>query len=129
MTPVFKAHCSSGKLVFENRSALDHYIHNLKDGPLEVIIRKVRVQRSSSQNAYYWSVIIPLIAEWSGHENEEVHLALRHRFLTDRTEAGLEFARSTSTLDTAEFTKYIELCRRFAAENGVYVPDPGEVSA
>lgn len=50
-------------------------------------------------------------------------------FLTERDGDGLEIPRSTSDLSVTEFTKYIEHCQQFAAENGVIVPDPGEVTA
>jgi hypothetical protein len=129
LTPIFKATCQSGRLSFDNREAFARYILTLKDGPVEVIVRRARVQRSDNQNKYYWACVIPLISEWSGYEHEEVHDALKQRFLTEHHEGGLDRVRSTSTLSTSEFTEYVERCRRFAAEHGVYVPDPGEVTA
>lgn len=129
MTPIFKASCQSGKLVFENRGAFDRYLWNLKAGPLEVIVRPAKARRSNSQNRFYWGILIPLLVEWSGHSGEEVHMGLKLKFLTERDGDGLEVPRSTSDLSVTEFTKYIERCQQFAAENGVYVPDPGEVVA
>ena len=129
LTPIFKATCQSGKLVFDDREALSRYILNLKDGPVEVIIRRARAQRSLSQNSYYWGVVIPLLAEYCGYdEPDEMHDALKQRFLSAPIEHGLTRIRSTSHLTTTEFTDYIEKCRKLAAELGVYIPDPGEAA-
>ncbi len=37
------------------------------------------------------------------------------------------YVRSTTDLDTAEFSNYVERTRRFLAEQGWSVPGPGEV--
>jgi hypothetical protein len=72
--------------------------------------------------------VIPLMAESCGYEDEEMHDALKHQFLRDREneKAGLVLVKSSADLNTAEFTEYVEKCRRLAAELGVVIPDPGE---
>ncbi len=129
MTPVFKATLRAGKILIIDRPAFDRYLAGRKDGNYEVIVRRERVQRSLNQNSYYWGVVIPLLVQWSGYEDEEVHDALKQRFLTEHREGGLDHVRSTSQLTTTEFTEYIERVRQLAAEHGVYVPDPGEATA
>lgn len=128
MTPIFKATCQSGKLTFQDRSAFDRYLQTVKDGPMEVIVRRPRVQRSLSQNSYYFGVVVKLIADFCGYEVEDCHRALRARFLSEPGELGLARVKSTTELDTREFAEYVERCRQLAAEFGVYVPDPGEAT-
>jgi hypothetical protein len=79
-------------------------------------------------------VVIPLLAEHIGYETEEMHDALKWRFLQTHTQdehdtaaswVKLPTVRSTADLDTAEFTEYIEQCRRLGAEMGVVIPGPG----
>ncbi len=96
---------------------------------MEVIVRRPRVQRSLSQNSYYWGVVIPLFAEYCGYDDpQDLHYALKVKFLSEPEEHGLGRVRSTSSLTTAEFTEYVERVRKLAAEHGVYVPDPGEAA-
>ena len=71
--------------------------------------------------------MIPLLAEVAGYDDEEMHAALKMRFLRNHVGADLPSVRSTSDLDTAEFTEYIERVRQLAAEfYGLLIPNPGE---
>ena len=36
--------------------------------------------------------------------------------------------RSTTSLNTEEFSEYVEKCRRFTEEQGMIIPDPNEVN-
>lgn len=86
------------------------------------------MQRSLSQNAYYHGIVVKLIADHCGYEPEDCHQALRTRFLSEPGELGLARVRSTTELDTREFTEYVERCRQLAAEMGINIPDPGEAA-
>ena len=68
-----------------------------------------------------------LLAEHLGFEKQELHEALKLKFLAINPDAPLPVARGTSDLNTAEFADYVERCRRLAAELGCIVPGPGEV--
>jgi len=126
VTPIFKAQCQSGKLTFQDRSAFDRYLQTVKDGPVEVIVRRARVQRSLSQNAYYHGIVVKLIADHCGYLPEDAHDALKVRFLSEPTGNGLARVKSTTESDTREFTEYVEQCRQLAAEMGINIPDPGD---
>jgi hypothetical protein len=79
-------------------------------------------------NKYYWGVVVALIAEHVGDEPESVHEDLARKFLTVDPDAPLPKRRSTAELDSAEFARYVDECRRFAATFlGVVIPGPGEV--
>jgi hypothetical protein len=101
-------------------------------GEHAVAIKKKRVQRSGSQNRYYWSVVIGYISEETGYTKEEAHQLMGRMFLkyvksvSDGTEE--VFVRSTTSLNTLEMTEYIESIRTFAlSELGTYIPDPNEI--
>lgn len=132
--PIFRGRIENGKICLEHREGFAALIQRLDGCDVDLRLSKHRKARSISQNAYYWSVVIPLLAEHCGYDDEGMHEALKWKFLQVRgqeieTRASwttLPTVRSTTDLDTAEFTEYIEQCRRLAAEMGVAIPSPGE---
>ena len=79
--------------------------------------------RSLDQNAYYWGVVIELMSDETGFTTEEMHEALKQKFLMIEKN-GMKFPRSTSSLTTGEFSEYVEKCKMFAAEwLGIFIPD------
>ena len=117
------------RLSSEDASRRTAYLRTLPDGPIECIIRPKRRQRSSSQNRYYFGVVVALIAEACGYEPDEMHEVLAMRFLRieDCPLTGAPRRQRTPRTNTAEFSTYVEQCRRFGAELGLYIPSPGEV--
>jgi hypothetical protein len=126
-TPIFHGRIEGGRICLERREDFAALIQRLDGKDVELILRKHRRSRSRNQNAYYWGVVIPLIAEHCGYMDEEMHEALKWRFL-QKHDGPLPTVRSTTDLDTAEFTEYIEQCRILGAEMGVVIPGPGEVA-
>lgn len=126
-SPVFHGRISNGKIEIDRAADFAKLRSRLEGSEVDIILRKHRKPRSLKQNGYYWAVVIPLMAEAAGYDEEEMHEALKWRFLQCRTEGAMPTVRSTSDLDTGEFTIYIEQCRQLAAEfYGINVPDPGE---
>ena len=72
------------------------------------------------------AVVIPVLAERCGYEDEEMHDALKWRFL-QKHDGPMPTVRSTASLNTVEFSEYTAQCRRLAAQMGVMIPDPGAV--
>jgi hypothetical protein len=102
-------------------------IEGLEEGTYEMIIKKVRKQRSKEQNAYFHSVILPLVAEEMGEVYEGMPPALVHagmenakealinRFLPKTTKKNpldkrrkIVKQKRTSDCDTKEFRDMIE---------------------
>jgi hypothetical protein len=112
-----------GKLSLDSPGAFQATVARLEGKQIALRLTK----HHHSQNAYYWGVVIPLLAESCGYEDEEMHDALKHRFLRDRAneKGGLVLVKSSAALNTRDFTEYIEQCRRLGAEMGVAIPDPG----
>ena len=105
-------------------------------GKWRLTLTRYRPRRSDRQNAYYWPVVVGDWHAWlveQGHQvtRHQAHEALKQMFLreqiVDETTGELisEYTRSTATLETDEFSAYVEQCRQFLAEFcGLDVPDP-----
>jgi hypothetical protein len=80
------------------------------------------------QNAYWWGVVIPYIAEASGFTHDEAHDALKAKFLgQDDLSTGLRKIGSTAKLDTKAFTDLIDQVRQWAQDFlNTYIPAPNE---
>ena len=110
----------SGSLV--NKTKFLEDINMLKDGCYEVIT--FRRDRSSEQNRYLWAVY-GYIADYSWYEPEYIHEVMKHKFLLDSSKK-IPVPRSTSSLNTKDFTDYIDSIRNFMAPFGCYIPGADE---
>jgi hypothetical protein len=122
----FRGKIQGGRIQLEQREQFAALIQRLDGQDVEVILRKLRKQRSLNQNSYFHGVVLPLISEHTGYETEEVKEILKQMFLLV-DDGKYPHCRHTSSLDTAEMAEFTERCRRWAAiELGVAIPDPGE---
>lgn len=118
MNRIHRGHTSKGKLRLADREAFMREVEAMGDCDVEVILRKVERKRSLDQNAFYHGIIVPRLSEHTGYEKEELHTELKRRFIN---------GRSTTTLNTTEFCRFVEDCQRLGSELGCYIPDPNEV--
>lgn len=121
-----------GELKLEDSIGWRGFLLHLKGKRVGVTVKPERKHRTLQANAYYWKVVLGLIAEWSGHEREEVHDAMKEKFLSRTTidfpgGKRLVVSPSTAELDTVEFQVYLDRVKRWAAEQGLNIPDPNEV--
>lgn len=92
--------------------------------------RRVR-GRTLSQNAAYWACVVPAMVagireQWGENvTGERAHAMLKDRFLKVETRhvdedtgeiRSLEYVRSTTELDAAEFVAYMDECCQFILE-------------
>lgn len=100
-----------------------------------VTIRRARKHRTSPQNRYYHGVVVERIRQGLADMGdplfpEQVHEMLKMQFLRrqktdEHGELLYEYTESTASLNTVEFTEYLEKCIRFAAEFlGEVIPPP-----
>lgn len=86
-------------------------------------------QRSLKENNYYWGVVIETLVEQSetGYEPEDWHDILKNKFLMYVNDQGFTRTRSTTSLTTEEFERYLEKIRMWAAQElSVLIPLPKE---
>lgn len=127
----FTGTVEAGHLVIDDRPRFRSAIANLNGKQVEVSIGRRRQVRSLKANAYLWGGVYPYIAQWSGHDEEEIHAAMKdlHCPKKDLTLPTGEIVsvRSTRLLDLEEFSEYVSKVKRWAAENGLCIPEPDEV--
>lgn len=107
-------------------------IQNLQEGEYLVRVSKRRQSRSLNQNAYYWGVVVKMLAEEFGYDPQDMHEALKYKFLASsiQLENGefLFFPKQSSELNTIEFEDYLEKIRIWAImEFNILIPLPHEV--
>ena len=116
-------------LKYLNIAKFKNHLLKLKGKTVAVTCEERKKHRSNEQNAYYWGVVLKTIADYAGYRGEQeitgIHEELKRMFLPKIGK--LNIVKSTSSLNTAEFTDYIENIRLWAAQElGVYIPDPNE---
>lgn len=125
--PIFSGIVECGKLKLRNRESFEKYVANLS-GDVQVIVRRPRKPRSDQENRYYWAVIIKILSEETGYFAQEIHEALKIKFLQIEG-ARFPVAKSTSDLSTSEAEDYYSKIRIWAsAELNCYIPEPNQVS-
>ena len=126
--------CSQGIRIadielFEKASS---YFNGQSD--IEMEIRKQRKDRSKDQNAYYWGVVVKMIADHCGYSTrddmERLHDHLRGLFLKRTfTFEGRPETKilSTTSLSTVEFQNYCKEIQMWASiKLDLQIPDPNE---
>ena len=95
--------------------------------PGRYVLTLAKETRSSAANAYYWGVVLALIAKHLGEQPEELHDAFKAK-LRGREDitTGLVIPRSTRT-DSDDFWQYVDQVRHWAHTFlGLYIPEPHE---
>jgi len=118
--------------LFEKEEArLTRYLAKFKPGHLIYITVgrvKERKPRSLEQNAYYHGVVLDILCREIGYDHDEMHDALRYKFLSYENVDGLKAILSTTQLTTREFEIYLKRIRRWASmDMNIIIPKPNEV--
>ena len=86
--------------------------------------------RSNSQNAYYWGVVLAIIEDETGHSVDEIHQFFRSKFLPNHKllfGLAVNSPKSTSELSTMEFETYLSKIIMFASQElQLIIPNPEE---
>ncbi len=99
---------------------------------LNVTIKPYRKKRSVDQNAYYWGVIIKVLAEHTGYTPAEMHEEILGAYVgwESRTIKGhsREYPRRRTTfpdtMETVDFAGLIETGISIAIDLGIVIPQP-----
>ena len=123
---IFKFQVIDGRIEYLNRPLMIQFMKGLKDGKYALTLEKDHPRRTSSENRYYWGVVLKLISESTGYTPEECHAIFKDMF-NSYEKNGRRFSKSTTKLKTVEFENYLEKIRRFAATDLlIYIPNPNE---
>ena len=129
--PKFKAAVLEGKLVFEEPDLYEMWLGCLNNKKVEVVVRKPEKKRTDKQNAYYWAVLVRMIADDTGDDTESTHFFLKSLFLKDYKIVNRKrytIVGSTKKLNTIKFEKYNNQIRKWAAEElNLSIPEPKEI--
>jgi hypothetical protein len=128
-----------GVLTVVNRKDFDNCIAASFAGKeITITIDKKSRKRSSPQNRYYWSCVVPIVRNAFrelGHrvDSIEVHEELKRKFLPGQDVVNedavllLTFGRTTTNLTPTGFNDYIADIRQWSAEMlNVQIPEPNE---
>lgn len=99
--------------------------HNDAGKPLRVILTSSESKRSSEANAFYWSFVLPQIAEQAWVDGRQHSKEVWHEYFAQAFAEKIEFAlpdgeilirrKSTSEMRVGEFSNYIKQVESFAA--------------
>ncbi len=82
--------------------------------------------RSLKENSYYWGVIVGTLSDHTGFTPEEMHEALKWKFLRI-VKGQIESCRSTTELSVGEFEDYLSKIRIWSSEElNCWLPLPNE---
>jgi hypothetical protein len=127
------ARVSAGKLDLD-RDRLKAALASMGDGPVVVTVARQKSKRSLDANAYYFGVVVKMIATETGQDAESVHEFLKREANAQHVEMVNKatgevyeawIGASTAVLNTGDFYSYVERCRAWAGQFlGLVIPDP-----
>lgn len=114
-----------------DKETVKQYIDKLPDKKFSVEIKQKREIRSISQNALYWLWLTCIMAE-TGNDKDYLHIFFGKKYLPQERRIvfnhPVDITVSTTSLDTAQFTHYLERIQQFAnAELGIILPNPEDL--
>jgi len=118
-TSIFNGKVVDGKLMVDNRERFAEHLRTLS-GEVVVSVKKKRKIRSLNANNYYW-LILTIAGDELGYDPKELHDSFKALYLTDQT-TKIPLIRSTSKLNTEQFSQYLEKVIRQLAELGIVIP-------
>lgn len=119
-----------------DRPRFARLLEMLADGRYEVLVERWSETRSQQQNRYYHGVVVELLADYWGLDHDDAHelikLHCNPKIITVLNKESGELQEetigaSTAKLSKENWSKFIERCQRWAAEEfNVVIPDPNQ---
>lgn len=106
------------------------------DGSYMLSVTKQRKGRTLNQNEWLWGCVYPILldglldAGWEFTSVEQVHEFFKARFAKEKvvnydTGEIVELPKSTASMDTQQFSTYVDMLRDYAADYlNVNIPEP-----
>ena len=129
----FSGFVRDGKVRIDDKPRLKALMERMEGKPVELSIGRLRQNRSLKANAYLWA-IYRLIGQETGNDEYRIHAVMKGMFLPLEdlelpNGTTVKTLGSTKGLDTQAFGEFIDKVKAFAGEQGIRVPEPGEVGA
>ena len=122
----------------DSRLRLANRIKNMICALSDEVAWSVRItkgrKRSPEQNSFLWGIVYPRFIEGAGldgWDDQDLHEYLlgEHYGWVELEGMGrkkVKPVRGSSGMTASEFNEHLEWIQRFAAERGIYIPDPNE---
>lgn len=128
---------NAGHLPRAERLRFDDTIRGLAGKRVRINVKLYQKKRSTSQNNFYWSQIVPRVTamfrEYGNYvDDEDTHEFLKMRVgklaqvIVLPSNEVVKGLGSTTKLSTMEFEAYLERIRAWVAPWGLVLPFPGE---
>lgn len=132
----FKTITDKNRMIHLNMEAINAYCARWKPGTsIDISITRKKKTVSDPLRRYYWSIVLPIFLEAFGYnpdENELLHFFLKCKFFgIESDEHGIyrnvpSVFGNNSKEPIEVKQKFIAWLKRKSAEQGYYIPDPGE---
>jgi hypothetical protein len=128
--PKFFGKKIDGKFKFDRgeENRYHAYLYKYKNGAEMFLVLGHKTKatvRSAQQNRYYWGVVVDLLSVHTGYTPDEMHEALKWKFLIIHRDGLPDTVKSTAKLTIYEFMEYIDNIQKWAARDmGCVIPDP-----
>lgn len=117
-----------GRLRFNEPERLSLLLSDYEGQEVQVTVEKRVHKRSNKQNAYYWGVVIKMLGDYFGYLPDEMHSALKLKFLLKEMKPdGPLVVGDTKDLTTDGWEEYMANVRMWANRDyHILIPLPNE---
>lgn len=119
-TVIIKGDLINGKLILPDTIPLRNELNLLREGMVQVTVKRWSEKRSNKQNKLFW-LWLRVIADSTGYTPLQVKSILQYKFLfvdeyCEKTGDIIPRIRSTSELSKKEFTEFMDNVNLWASE-------------
>lgn len=126
----FTGTIQNNTLTLDNPERFKKYLSTLKAKKVSLTVkphRRIRTtgkkKEPSNQNGYLWGAVYPILCDYFGYTPDEMHEAIKHKFLRIGGPDELPKIKSTSKLSRIEWEDLMEKIRIWAlSDYGINIP-------
>lgn len=128
MNPIFKGVIKHGQFLPDLADKFKTHLCAREGRRMECIIRPESKLRSDKQLNYYWGVIIPILCESTGYDQDSMHELIKRKFYPKVTMLDESVPIPSKNMTTVQIENRNTAIREWASEFlGCYIPLPREV--
>lgn len=83
--PIWRVVVKEGRMLFHAKEDFLKYLTTI-EGECQLIVKKWYKNRTDRENRYYWGVVVEVLRDFFGYTKDEMHDAIKWRFLRKRIE-------------------------------------------